>query len=76
MWFFARIFIYSNIQEIRYNILDILTNLSKHITLKELKYPYEMIEILFECLKSNNREVAEQALECFRRLTFPAGNFI
>ena len=68
------LFIYSNILDIRYNILDILTNLSKHIILKEMKYPYELLEILFDCLKSNDREKAEQSLECFRRLTFPAGN--
>jgi len=68
------LFIYSNIQEVRFNILDILTNLSKHIILKEMKYPYELLETLYDCLKSSNREVAEQALECFRRLTFPSGN--
>lgn len=68
------LFIYSNIQEIRFNCLDIITNLSKHIILKETKYPLELLNTIFDCLKSFNREIAEQALECFRRLTFPFGN--
>jgi hypothetical protein len=68
------LFIHSNINEIRSNSLDIITNLSKHILLKETKYPLELMLTIHECLKSSNREISEQALECFRRLTLPAGN--
>jgi hypothetical protein len=68
------LFIHSNILEIRTNTLDIITNLSKHILLKEVKYPIEMMLTTLDCMKSSNREMSEQALECFRRLTFPAGN--
>jgi len=68
------LFIYSNIQEIKYNILDIITNLAKHIFLHETKYPIEILNTIYDCLKSSNKEVSEQALECFRRLTFPSGN--
>ena len=68
------LFIYSNIQEIRFNCLDIITNLSKHIILKDTKYPLELLNTIFDCLKNFNRDISEQALECFRRLTFPVGN--
>lgn len=68
------LFIYSNIHEIRFNCLDIITNLSKHIILKDTKYPLELLNTIFDCLKNFNREISEQALECFRRLTFPVGN--
>ena len=70
------LFIHSNILEIRNNCLDIITNLSKHILLKEIKFPLELMLTIFECLKSQSREMSEQALECFRRLTFAAGNEI
>ena len=53
------LFIYSNIHEIRFNCLDIITNLSKHIILKDTKYPLELLNTIFDC---------------FRRLTFPVGN--
>jgi len=68
------LFIHSNFQEIKTNSLDIITNLSKHIILKEIRYPMELILSVFECLKSSNREISEQALECLRRLTFASGN--
>jgi hypothetical protein len=68
------LFIHSNINEMRSNSLDIITNLSKHILLKETKYPIELMLTIYECLKSSNREMSEQALECFRRLTLPVGN--
>jgi hypothetical protein len=68
------LFIHSNLNEIRSNSLDIITNLAKHILLKEIKYPIELMLTIFECLKSSNKEISEQALECFRRLTLPAGN--
>ncbi len=68
------LFIHSNNQEIRYNSLDIITNLSKHIIFKETRFPMEILKTIFECLKSNNRDISEQALECLRRLTFPTGN--
>lgn len=68
------LFIHCNIQEIRYSCLDIITNLSKHIILKEIRYPNEVMNSIFLLLKSTNREIAEQSLECFRRLTFAVGN--
>lgn len=68
------LFIHSNVQEIRLNSLDIITNLSKHVMLKEIKYPINLLGTTLTCLKSSNKEVSEQALECFRRLTFPTGN--
>jgi hypothetical protein len=66
--------IHSNIQEIRNNCLDIITNLSKHIILKEIKFPLQLMLTIYECLKNNNRDISEQGLECLRRLTFPTGN--
>jgi hypothetical protein len=68
------LFIHAPYQEIRFNALDIITNLSKHILLKETKYAYEMMLTIFDCLKSQNRELSEQGLECFRRLIFASGN--
>lgn len=68
------LFIFCNIQEIRNYSLDIITNLSKYISLKELKFPVNILSTLFECLKNSNREISEQALECFRRLTFLSSN--
>jgi hypothetical protein len=68
------LFIQSNIQEIRTNCLDILTNLSKHIILKEIRCPLDLMLTIFECLRNSSRETSEQALECFRRLTFASGN--
>lgn len=68
------LFIQSNIQEIRTNCLDILTNLSKHIILKEMRCPLDLMLTIFECLRNSSRETSEQALECFRRLTFASGN--
>ena len=68
------IFIWTNIQDLKINCLDIITNLSKHIVLKEIKYPLELLNTVYEFLKNPNREVSEQALECLRRLTIPSGN--
>lgn len=68
------LFIHCNIQEIKVNCLDIITNLSKHIILKETRFPMDILTSVYGCLKNSNREVAEQALECFRRLAFPTGN--
>ncbi len=68
------LFIHTNISEVKTNLLDIITNLSKHTILKEVRYSLDVMSILFEMLKSQNRETAEIALECFRRLTFASGN--
>ena len=68
------LFIHSNILEVRVNLLDIITNLAKHTILKEVRYPIELMSTLFELLRSPNRETAETALECLRRLTFASGN--
>ena len=68
------LFIHSNLNEIVSNSLDIITNLSKHIILKECPYTSLLMTKLFKCLTSPYREMSEQALECFRRLTLPNGN--
>jgi len=68
------IFIWTNIQDLKINCLDIISNLSRHINLKDIKYPMDLLLTIFEFLKNPNREISEQALECLRRLTFPSGN--
>lgn len=68
------IFIWTNLQDLKTNCLDIITNLSRHINLKEVKFPLDLLQAVFDFLKNQNREVSEQALECLRRLTFPSGN--
>jgi len=68
------LFIWTNLQDLKANCLDIITNLSRHISLKDLKFPSDLLHALFEFLKNPNRELSEQALECLRRLTFPSGN--
>lgn len=68
------IFIWTNLQDLKTNCLDIITNLARHISLKEVKFPIDLLTNVFEFLKNPNREVSEQALECLRRLTFPNGN--
>ena len=68
------VFNLSNLQDLKTNCLDIITNISRHISLKEVKFPIDLLQAVFDFLKNPNREVSEQALECLRRLTFPSGN--
>jgi hypothetical protein len=68
------IFIWTNIQEMKTSCLEIINNLAKHINLKDIKYPMEILFNLFEYLKNANRENSELALECLRRFTFVSGN--
>jgi len=68
------IFIWTNIQDLKINCLDIITNISRHINLKDLKYPMELLLGIFDFLKNPNKEISEQALECLRKLSFPSGN--
>lgn len=68
------LFIYSNSNEIVSNTLDIITNLSCHLKLNECPYSSLLLHKLYTCLTSEQRDMAEQALECFRRLTLPSGN--
>ena len=68
------LFIHSNINDLLLNALDIITNLSKNIFLYKSQYSSLLLYKLFKCLTSPYRELSEQALECFRRLTLPNGN--
>ena len=68
------LFIHSNINDLLLNTLDIITNLSKNIFLEKSQYSSLLLHKLFKCLTSPYRELAEQALECFRKLTLPNGN--
>ena len=68
------LFIHSNLNDIVSNALDILTNISKHILIHECPYPSLLMYKLFKCLTSPFKEMSDQALECFRKLTLPSGN--
>lgn len=68
------VFIWTNIQEMKSCALEIINNLAKHICLKDVKYPMEILKNLFDYLKNPIRETSELALECIRRLTFVSGN--
>ena len=68
------LFIHSNLTEIVLNSLDIITNLSKNIILKDCPYAPLLMEKLYKCLISSNRELSEQSLECFKRLVLTNGN--
>ena len=68
------LFIHSNINDLLLNTLDIITNLSKNIFLEKMQYSSMLLYKLFKCLISPYKELSEQALECFRRLTLPNGN--
>ena len=68
------LFIHSNINDLLLNTLDIITNLSKNIFLEKMQYSSMLLHKLFKCLISPYKELSEQALECFRRLTLPNGN--
>ena len=68
------LFIHSNLTEIVLNSLDIITNLSKNIMLKDCPYAPLLMEKLYKCLVSSNRELSEQSLECFKRLVLTNGN--
>ena len=58
-------------KEITQNCLELLTNLAKHIFLQDLSNYKEMLCTLLDCLHSN---LAEQAIECIRKLTLPISN--
>jgi hypothetical protein len=68
------LFIHSNINDLLLNTLDIITNLSKNIFLEKMQYSSMLLYKLYKCLISPYKELSEQALECFRRLTLPNGN--
>ena len=68
------LFIHSNINDLLLNTLDIITNLSKNIFLNKSPYSSLLLYKLFKCLISPYRELSEQSLECFRKLTLPNGN--
>ena len=66
----------SNNEETKTNCLEIITNVAKHIVLADVKkISYELLAAINDCLRMNNNlELNEIALECFRRLSYPAGN--
>ena len=68
------LFIYSNVNEMIQNLLDILINLAKNIFLNKSPYSSFILYKLYLCLISNNVILSEQSLECFRLLTLPNGN--
>lgn len=68
------LFIHAKYDSLVSNALDIITNLSRHILLKECPYPGLLMHQLFKCLINSHRDMTDQALECFRRLTLPNGN--
>ena len=68
------LFIHSNINDLLLNTLDIITNLSKNIFLNKSQFSSMLLYKLFKCLISPYRELSEQSLECFRKLTLPNGN--
>ena len=68
------LFIHSNINDLLLNTLDIITNLSKNIFLNKSQFSSMLLYKLFKCLVSPYRELSEQSLECFRKLTLPNGN--
>ena len=68
------LFIHSNINDLLLNTLDIITNLSKNIFLEKSQYSNLLLYKLYKCLTSPYKELSEQALECFRKLTLPNGN--
>lgn len=58
-------------KEITQNCLEMLTNLAKHIFLQDLSNYKELLCTLIDCLYS---PLAEQAIECLRKLTLPISN--
>ena len=60
--------------EITSNCLDIINNLSKHILLKDAKNGQLILNHVYSYVKSPLKDLSELALECLRKLTFPAGN--
>lgn len=58
-------------REITSNMLDVISNLAKHIFLKDITNWKELLYTLMDCLQSS---MAEQTIECFRKLSLPLGN--
>lgn len=62
-------------KEITFNCLDILTNLAKHIVLKETTFGQDLVKGLFECVKKTSMEIVlDESMECIRRLCLSSGN--
>lgn len=69
----VNVFLQYDDREIKRNCLEIITNLSKHIFLKDLGETCTgFLTSLLDCLFT--ADLAEQTLECFRRLSLPIGN--
>ena len=58
-------------KEITQNSLELITNLAKHIFLQDLPNYKELLCTLIDCLHSN---LAEQTIECIRKLSLPISN--
>ena len=58
-------------KEVTQNCLELLTNLAKHIFLMDLLNYKEFLWTIIDCLQS---PLAEQAIECLRKLTLPISN--
>ncbi|OMJ77982.1 hypothetical protein SteCoe_22303 [Stentor coeruleus] len=58
-------------KEITQNCLELITNLAKHIFLQDLTNCKDLLCTLIDCMQSN---LAEQAIECIRKLTLPISN--
>mmetsp|Transcript_11277 Transcript_11277/g.18982 ORF Transcript_11277/g.18982 Transcript_11277/m.18982 type:complete len:241 (-) Transcript_11277:90-812(-) len=71
-------------QEITFNCLDIITNISKHLVLKESNFGYLLVQSLFTLFSSGSflfhddlfvkQLTVDQCIECLRRLSLSAGN--
>lgn len=58
-------------KEITQNSLELITNLAKHVFLQDLPNYKELLCTLIDCLHSN---LAEQTIECIRKLSLPISN--
>jgi hypothetical protein len=58
-------------REITGNLLEVVSSLAKHIFLKDIEGWRDLLATLMDCLQSS---LAEQTIECFRKLSLPLGN--
>lgn len=71
-------------KEITLNCLDIITNIAKHVVLKDSNFGSLLIKALFTLFSSNtylfhedlfvDDSTVDQCIECLRRLSLSAGN--
>ena len=58
-------------REVTANLLEVVSSLAKHIFLKDIVGWRDLLATLMDCLQSS---LAEQTIECFRKLSLPLGN--